>query len=187
MVGGGLFGVYVAYALVWRAVVHRRRAGDSGNRVFETTAVGRVASLVIVVGHVVTLVAVLGGDGPVAAVVVGAVVVLAALGFVGWAQRSMGDSWRMGTDPDERTELVTSGPFARVRNPIFTGMVVVLLGLAVVTWSWPAVVGAVLLAVGVELQVRGVEEPYLRRTHGTGYDDYLGRTGRFVPRLHATI
>jgi protein-S-isoprenylcysteine O-methyltransferase Ste14 len=33
-----------------------------------------------------------------------------------------GASWRIGVDPDERTTLVTSGPFAIARNPIFTAM-----------------------------------------------------------------
>ena len=39
-----------------------------------------------------------------------------------WAQLAMGDSWRSGVDVGERTRLVTSGPFAWVRNPIFTSM-----------------------------------------------------------------
>jgi protein-S-isoprenylcysteine O-methyltransferase Ste14 len=187
MVGTGLFVVYLAYALVWRAFVHRRRAGDSRNRVLDTTSAGLVASAVIVLGHVLVLIAVVLGDGPGVAVAIGTAIVVIALALVGWAQRAMGDSWRMGVDPDERTELVTGGPFARVRNPIFTGMVGCLLGLAIVSWSWLALLGAVVLVAGVELQVRAVEEPYLRATHGRGYEAYLGRTGRFVPRLHATI
>jgi protein-S-isoprenylcysteine O-methyltransferase Ste14 len=38
------------------------------------------------------------------------------------AQRAIGESWRIGVDPDERTELVTAGLFGRLRTPIFTGM-----------------------------------------------------------------
>jgi protein-S-isoprenylcysteine O-methyltransferase Ste14 len=34
------------------------------------------------------------------------------------AQLAMGDSWRIGVDESEKTELVTAGPFAVVRNPI---------------------------------------------------------------------
>jgi protein-S-isoprenylcysteine O-methyltransferase Ste14 len=35
---------------------------------------------------------------------------------------SMGASWRIGVDPSERTDLVTGGAFALVRNPIFSAM-----------------------------------------------------------------
>jgi len=38
------------------------------------------------------------------------------------------------------------------------------------------------LVVGLELQVRFVEEPYLRRGHGPGYERYAARAGRFLPR-----
>ena len=43
--------------------------------------------------------------------------------------------------------------------------------------------GVLLLLVGIELQVRRIEEPYLARVHGTAYADYAARTGRFLPRL----
>lgn len=36
-----------------------------------------------------------------------------------YAQIAMGNSWRIGVDPTERTTLVTNGPFALVRNPTF--------------------------------------------------------------------
>lgn len=39
-------------------------------------------------------------------------------------QGAMGTSWRIGVDAGERTTLVTSGPFALVRNPIFSAMAV---------------------------------------------------------------
>jgi protein-S-isoprenylcysteine O-methyltransferase Ste14 len=41
--------------------------------------------------------------------------------------------------------------------------------------------GALVLA--LEIQVRLVEEPYLRRTHGAAYERYAARTGRFAPRV----
>jgi protein-S-isoprenylcysteine O-methyltransferase Ste14 len=44
--------------------------------------------------------------------------------------------------------------------------------------------------VAVQLQVRSIEEPYLRRVHGVAYERYAGRVGRFVPgvgRTHARI
>ena len=73
----------------------------------------------------------------------------------------MGDSWRIGVDPGERTELVTAGPFAVVRNPIFAAMIPTALGLALLVPSVIAIAGFAALVGALELQVRVVEEPYL--------------------------
>ncbi|MBA4192676.1 MAG: lactaldehyde reductase [Planctomycetaceae bacterium] len=43
--------------------------------------------------------------------------------------------------------------------------------------------GLVLLVVAIELQVRGVEKPYLRAVHGQQYRDYTAAVGRFVPGI----
>ena len=93
----------------------------------------------------------------------------------------MGSSWRIGVDHAERTELVTSGPFALSRNPIFAAMIPTSLGLGLMVPSGVAPVGVAALLVALELQVRIVEEPYLRRVHGASYADYATRVGRFVP------
>ncbi|KUP95997.1 methyltransferase family protein [Thermobifida cellulosilytica] len=99
------------------------------------------------------------------------------------AQATMGASWRIGVDRTERTELVTHGLFALVRNPVFTGMGVLLLGQLL---ALPSALSAAALAVYVaaaQIQVRLVEEPHLLRTHGPAYRSYAARTGRFLPAL----
>jgi protein-S-isoprenylcysteine O-methyltransferase Ste14 len=98
-----------------------------------------------------------------------------------WAQLAMGDSWRVGVDPNARTALVATGPFRWVRNPIFSAMTVATLGLALLApniLSWLALAA---LVAGLEIHVRLVEEPYLTRTHGDHYRRYASRTGRFLP------
>ena len=112
-------------------------------------------------------------------------VVLYAFGLVGTlvAQGMMGRSWRIGVDESERTELVTSGLFAVVRNPIFSAMIPGFLGLALMVPNVVALVGFLALLLAVELQVRFVEEPYLLRTHGERYAGYASRVGRFVPGI----
>ena len=111
--------------------------------------------------------------------------VLTAAGFATAvvAQNTMGASWRIGVDQAERTELVTHGVFARVRNPIFTAMIAAQAGTALMAPTWLSLLGVVLLVVGIELQVRRIEEPYLARVHGAAYTDYAARTGRFLPNL----
>src|SRR5687768_2998394 len=103
-----------------------------------------------------------------------------------YAQLAMGASWRVGVDATERTSLVTDGPFAVVRNPIFTAMFLASLGLALLVGNLVALAGFVALVASVEAQVRLVEEPYLLRVHGESYREYAGRVGRFVPGLGRT-
>ena len=95
----------------------------------------------------------------------------------------MGDSWRIGVDEEERTALVTSGPFAVVRNPIFAAMLPTSLGLALLVPNVVALAGLAALVIALEIQVRLVEEPYLLRAHGDAYSEYAARVGRFVPGL----
>ncbi len=68
-----------------------------------------------------------------------------------------------------------------VRNPIFTALVIAAIGLAMMVPNPISIAGVVMLIVVIELQVRFVEEPHLRRLHGDGYTDYARRVGRFVP------
>ena len=92
----------------------------------------------------------------------------------------MGDSWRVGVDHDERTELVTDGPFP-MPNPVFAGMIPVGVGIALLVPSVVAIIAVALLIAALEIQTRKVEEPYLLATHGDRYADYARRVGRFLP------
>ena len=74
-----------------------------------------------------------------------------------------------------------SGVFGLVRNPIFTAMLVFAGGVTLMTPNPVALLAFVVLSTTIELQVRVVEEPYLRRTHGQAYRDYCVAVGRFVP------
>jgi protein-S-isoprenylcysteine O-methyltransferase Ste14 len=88
----------------------------------------------------------------------------AQLGLAGtlYAQLAMGESWRIGVDEGERTALVTGGPFAIVRNPIFSAMIPTSVGLTLIVPNVVALAGLTALALALEVQVRLVEEPYLR-------------------------
>jgi protein-S-isoprenylcysteine O-methyltransferase Ste14 len=119
----------------------------------------------------------------------GLVVFLAGVAGSFAAQAAMGAAWRVGVDGDERTQLVAAGPFALARNPFFSALLLTALGLVLMVPNVVAAVALVALVVAVELQVRVVEEPYLRRVHGPAYVAYASRVGRFLPavgRLHTT-
>ena len=131
----------------------------------------------------------LNGLAPVAALDRTAVhvagIVLYTLGIAGTlvAQSVMGDAWRGDVDPEVRTELVTTGPFRYVRNPIFTATMVTAVGLALLVANVLALAMLVAILASLQIQVRLVEEPYLRRVHGDAYRRYAARTGRFLPGI----
>lgn len=189
-----VFVVYVAIVFLGRSLQQYRRTGSTGFRGI-SGAVGS-AGWWGGVGFVVGLAllptgAVLDAVGAwaclplthVATTTVGAL--LCAGGAVGTlvAQQAMGASWRIGVQQQERTTLVHDGVFAVVRNPIFTTMVCSALGFSLLVPHVLTLLGVVVVVVAVELQVRVVEEPYLRATHGEAWLSYARRVGRFVPGL----
>ena len=113
----------------------------------------------------------------------GVVLVVLGIGLTLIAQESMGASWRADVDPDARTPLVTTGPFAIIRNPILAAGMVVQLGLALLVPNVASLLMLVAFQIAARLQVRHVEEPYLRRVHGDAYRAYAARTGRFLPGI----
>lgn len=179
-------------AFGWRTLRQWRRTGDTGLRLSRRSpAKDRAASLLMFSGGFASFLATAraarrssaGGGMP----RVGLALMAVGVATTVRAQVQMGLSWRVGVDASETTELVTSGMFARSRNPIFASMVAVAGGNALAVPTPGTVLGAGLVLAGIETQVRLVEEPYLLRTHGDRYRDYGRRTGRFVPligRMH---
>jgi len=186
------FAVYVAVGFGVRSWIQYRHTGDSGFRGIS----GRLGTPEWWAGVLFAVALVAGLLGPVTAVlgltplavltfpalqVTGTVLVVIGVAATFVTQMEMGTNWRIGVDETERTDLVISGPFAVVRNPIFTAMAVTGLGLALMVPNVVALAGAVLLLVALQLQVRVVEEPYLRAVHGVAYARYAATTGRFLP------
>ena len=187
------YALFIALAFGLRIALHLRRTGTTGFIVLSRDA----GVLDVTVGAVFVLAVVAGALAPGfqlaslvrpwrgldASAIRMAAVALYGAGLAGtlWAQFTMGDAWRIGVRETERTALVAGGPFRWVRNPIYSSMVLVALGLALAAPNVLSVLALVALLVALELQVRLVEEPYLTRAHGTSYRDYASRTGRFVP------
>lgn len=188
-----LYVVYMALAfglrsyLMWRATGSTGFKGISGSLGSPEWLAGVLFVVAVVVGVAAPVLALTGTTEPVEALDaaalnwIGVALAVGGIALTLYAQLAMGESWRIGVDPSERTELVTSGPFAWVRNPIFSAMIPTGLGLALMVPNLPAIAGFVALVLALELQVRLVEEPYLLAQHGETYREYARRTGRFVP------
>ncbi len=96
------------------------------------------------------------------------------------AQAQMGKAWRMCIDEDQKQFLVTHGLFSLVRNPIYAGTIMLVIGvflLAPAPWSLWLISNAIIF---VSLQAR-LEEQFLVKNHGEKYLEYAARVGRFLP------
>lgn len=186
--------LFLGLAFGLRTYLHRRRTGTTGFRVgarrgaAEAVGAGGI-TVAAVASLVATVLALAGVLGPIGLFDhdllrwIGGAIALAGLILVLAAQATMGASWRIGVDQAEVTDLVTAGLFSVTRNPIFLGMLMFWLGMAVLVPSALSLVALVVALLAVEAQVRLVEEPYLIKTHGAAYLAYASRTGRLLPGL----
>jgi protein-S-isoprenylcysteine O-methyltransferase Ste14 len=189
------YALFLALAFGLRAVLHYRRTGTTG---FIGLG-GRPGSIEWSAGLLFAVALVGGATAPLGQLAgwlepwdggrigtlhaIGAILTAVGIGGTLWAQLAMGDSWRVGVDPDARTDLVARGPFRWVRNPIYSWMTLASAGLVLVSPNALAAASLLALLIALEIQVRAVEEPYLERTHGDAYRRYAASTGRFLPGI----
>jgi protein-S-isoprenylcysteine O-methyltransferase Ste14 len=113
---------------------------------------------------------------------IGVVLAAGGIAVVFAAQMGMGSSWRIGVSDQQDTDLITGGLFTLSRNPIYAGMFITWTGFFLMVPTLPAIIGALLVFVALEGQVRLVEEPFMRKHH-SAYADYERRVGRFAPGI----
>lgn len=188
-----LYAVFAVVAFGWRTWVQWRRTGDTGLRLAATPGTvqwwAKLGFIAALAAGVAAPIAGLAGLAPLELLdhdplrIAGAAIAVGGIAATAAAQTQMGASWRIGVDPSEHTGLVTHGIFAKVRNPIFTAMLITAIGFTLMVGNAVAVAGLAALIAALEVQVRAVEEPYLRSTHGPDFDAYVARAGRFLPAV----
>jgi protein-S-isoprenylcysteine O-methyltransferase Ste14 len=120
--------------------------------------------------------------GSVAVGWVAVVIALAAFALTWVCWIKMGKSWRMGIDPNEKTQLVFNGPYAYVRHPIYgLSQVLVLMTLGALPSPLMLLVTIIHMTL-MQWEVRR-EDYYLVQLHGPAYAQYMQQVGRFVPRI----
>jgi protein-S-isoprenylcysteine O-methyltransferase Ste14 len=99
------------------------------------------------------------------------------------AARQLGKQWALVARVVEGHELVQQGPYALVRNPIYTAMLVNLVAtmLAFSTW-WGDIVAAAVFLLGTEIRIRS-EEKLLRENFGSIFEEYARHVPALFPRI----
>jgi protein-S-isoprenylcysteine O-methyltransferase Ste14 len=113
---------------------------------------------------------------------VGAALTAAGLAFALWARIFIGRNWSSAVSVKVGHELIRGGPYRFVRHPIYTGLLLAMLGTGIVRAKVFAVIAFLSLVAGFCIKLR-IEERFMRRTFGQQYEDYSKTTGALVPRL----
>jgi len=110
-------------------------------------------------------------------------IALASVWFCFSAARTLGKQWALVARVIEGHELVTRGPYAVVRNPIYLAMLGMLIASALTAARWQIFpVAIAFLQIGTDIRVRA-EEKLLREAFGAKFDDYARRVPAVFPRL----
>jgi protein-S-isoprenylcysteine O-methyltransferase Ste14 len=144
----------VGYALVWS--IHRP----------PFTPIGSLGKLFEIVMAIVTMVVAVG-----------------SVWFISAAVRTLGKQWSLAARVLEGHNLITTGPYSVVRNPIYAGMFGMLLatGLAISHWIG-LLIAVIVFAIGTVVRVRS-EEKLLREAFGEKFEVYTRRVPAVVPLL----
>jgi protein-S-isoprenylcysteine O-methyltransferase Ste14 len=116
-------------------------------------------------------------------VAVGLALMVAGTALRYWSVATLGRFFTVTVEVGEDHELVERGPYALLRHPSYTGMLVVYLGIGVALDSWLSVAAAVLIPAAAVVNRIAHEERLLREQLGASYVHYQDRTKRLVPGL----
>ena len=110
--------------------------------------------------------------------------ILTAVGmlFSVWARVTLGRNWSASVVLKHGQELISTGPYALVRHPIYTGLLVALTGTALYNGRWRALLGLACFAISFWLKARS-EEDLLEGEFGEQYRSYRARTPMLIPSL----
>jgi len=110
-----------------------------------------------------------------------AVVVAIGVAIAWWARIYLGRLWSARVTQKTNHQVIDSGPYAFVRHPIYTGLLLSLLATVIAKGTIPALVGFIVIAIGIYLKAR-LEERWLSAELGAdAYDDYRRRVPMLLP------
>ncbi len=112
----------------------------------------------------------------------GFVLVVLGLAFSAWARDVLGRNWSGRVIIQDRHQLITSGPYAYVRHPLYTGIIVGIAGTALIVGDIGSLIGFS-FALSFTLLKATREERLLEAEFGPAYAAYRERTGTLFPRI----
>ncbi len=99
-----------------------------------------------------------------------------------WAQVVLDTQWSAQLQLTEGHHLITTGPYAHMRHPLYTGLVGWAIALALLTANWIFVAICIISTGGLIWRIPR-EENMMVEAFGDEYRAYMQRTGRYLPKL----
>jgi protein-S-isoprenylcysteine O-methyltransferase Ste14 len=115
-------------------------------------------------------------------VAIGFALQLAGFALAAWARRHLGRNWSGAIAAKEGHVLVRTGPYRFVRHPIYSAMLLMFVGPALIGGAWHGLLGLSLISYAYWRKIR-LEEAVLRQTFGEEYDAYVRQSSAVVPGL----
>ena len=112
----------------------------------------------------------------------GAAMTASGLLFSVWGRRHLGSNWSQEVTLKKDHELITSGPYALVRHPIYTGLLLAFIGSAVARDQWRGLIAVALVFGALWYKLR-LEEKWMRAQFGESYEAYSRRVSALVPYI----
>ncbi len=108
---------------------------------------------------------------------IGMIVIIFSLFWIGFAQFTMGEYWRIGLNEDHK-KLITEGPFEFSRNPIYAGMIFLMFGHLLLTPNLYLLLISLFTFIIFEIQIR-IEEAHLQNLFKDQYIEYCKKVRRY--------
>jgi len=176
VIGWVLFSVYWEFAA--GSAAPEKRSESQASRGLHVFLVNVAALLVVMPFRG------LGRFLPISSLIMAAGLAVEAVGlFLAiWARRHLGRNWSGKITIKVEHQLIRSGPYRLLRHPIYTGILAIYAGTAIVTGEWLAIIGLAMTALAYWRKIR-LEEANLKVAFGTEYDAYCRETWALVPGL----
>jgi protein-S-isoprenylcysteine O-methyltransferase Ste14 len=114
--------------------------------------------------------------------IVGSALTWMGIGLAIWARYHLAEYWSARITIKEDHQLIRTGPYARFRHPIYSGLILAAIGSAVVIGQWRCVLGVCLVVAGYCLKARK-EEAMLTQQFGDAFRDHQKHAGFLIPRF----
>ena len=173
--------VYLAFGLYWW-IASTNRAEDSAPESFGSSAIHKLLvnlSLLLICVPVPGLMQRMLPSTPLW-LIIGLAIEVGGAALAIAARRALGRNWSREVRIAVGHELVRTGPYARIRHPIYTGAICVSLGLAFESGLLSAFVGLALLLLAYARKIT-LEERLLKHAFGESFDQYRARSWALVP------
>jgi len=114
--------------------------------------------------------------------VLGVMLSFLGVGFAIWARKHLGENWSATVTLKKGHELIRTGPYRRVRHPIYSGMLLGMAGAALALGEIRGLVAFVVAVISFYVKARK-EERFLFAEFGPAFAEHARSTGMFLPRL----